>query len=112
VIRILDKKTGVQEDKDIGDLPKGTKDDGDVAFTYRSFMSMIDYSEKISHSEVDIEGAGLQYLLRKCIGSTYPGINLDARDTVNIQSPYEPIVRVLQPNGLGGSCQNLHANCA
>lgn len=91
IVRTFDQKTGVRNDLETDGLPEKKKQDGEIAFTYRSIVLPNDPGDKIAWSEIDVEAVGLRLLLKECIGSNYPGLNLDG-DTVNILNPFDPLV--------------------
>ena len=89
VVRSWDKKTGIQKDTELDEVPKATYD-AEIAFTFRRVMDP-DTGIKDAYSEVDIEAKGLRDLLKEEIGDDYPGQNLDG-DIVEMRSPFPALV--------------------
>jgi hypothetical protein len=89
-VRQYNKTTGVHEDIDVGGLDLKRVEDEEVAFIFRKTLSN-DIRKNDTYSEIDVEAPGLRALLRDCVGSDYPGQNLDG-DTVNLVTPFAPLV--------------------
>ena len=89
VVRSWDKKTGAQEDTDVGEV-KQAAHDAEVAFTFRRVMDP-ETGIKDAYSEVDIEASGLRNLLKDEIGNDYPGQNFDG-DIVEMRAPFPALV--------------------
>jgi hypothetical protein len=95
-VRKFNKRRGIHQDVDVGGLELQKDDKGEVAFTFRTTLSDI-LGNDDTYSEIDVEAQGLRNLLKSCIGSDYPGQNLDG-DTVNLVTPFAPLVCLLLPH--------------
>ena len=89
IVRQYNRKTGAQEDIDLGEIKKA-EDNGDIAFTFRRITGA-DTGTKDGTSEIDIEADGLRELLKEQIGADYPGQNFDG-DTVEMSAPFTALV--------------------
>jgi hypothetical protein len=95
VVRKFNKRRGVHQDIDVGGLELQKDDKTEVAFTFRTTLSDI-LGNDVTYSEIDVEAQGLRTLLKACIGSDYPGQNVDG-DTVNLVTPFAPLVCTHSP---------------
>lgn len=89
MVRKWNKETAAHEDVYIESDQAESEAEG-VAFTYRRILSQ-ENEKKAAYSEVDIEAEPLLKMLKKQIGSDYPGQNFSGK-TVNIAAPFGPLV--------------------
>ncbi len=78
---------------------------GNLAFTFRRVLpqgagSGDGYTgTEDAYTEVDIEAEGLREMLKKEIGTDYPGQNFDG-ETINMTAPFAPLVSATPLRGL------------
>ena len=88
-------KTEAFEDLELDSKKTNPDDDRKVAFTFRRVYldTRRDTEEdnSRSYSEIDVEACGLKNLLKKHIGTDYPGQSMEG-DKINMVAPFHAIV--------------------